>query len=273
MLYKVEARNVQGELLSLEFVDVSDGIVVNDILGLDPVKATLTSSKNAKQAGSQLQNKTRENRNLILKLDLEPDYITQSVEDVRDLLYQFFMPENDVDLRLFRESGLTVDISGTIEDFDSDLFVAEPKAAITIVCMNPDFVDISPVELSGTSTSTSTETLVVYPGTIHVGFVFTLNIDRVLTDFTIYHRPPDNVVRSMDIVGSFLAGDILTISTIENDKYIKLVRGGTETFIAYAVSPQATWHQLIRGNNYVRVYAEGADIPYDLTYTARYGGM
>lgn len=273
MLYKVEARNVQGELLSLEFVDVSDGIVVNDILGLEPVKATLTSSKNAQQAGSQLQSKTRENRNLILKLDLEPDYVTQSVEDVRDLLYQFFMPENDVDLRLFRDTGLTVDISGTIEDFDSDLFVAKPKAVITIVCMNPDFVDISPVELSGDSTSTSTETLIVYPGTIDTGFIFTLNVDRTLTEFTIYHRPPDNVMRSMDVVGEFEAGDILIISTVKNDKYIKLIRGGAETFILYAVSPQATWHQFMRGNNYVRIYAEGDDIPYELTYIARYGGM
>jgi hypothetical protein len=273
MLYKVEARNVQGELLTLEFADVSDGIIVEDILGLDPVKATIASSKNAKQAGAQLQNKTRDTRNLILKLELEPDYITQTVEDVRDRLYDFFMPESDVALRLFRESGLTVDISGTVEDFISPQFVAEPKASITIHCMDPDFVDVTPVEVAGDSTSTTTETLLVYPGNVKTGFVFVLNIDRTLTEFTIYHRPPDNVMRSMDVVAEFEAGDILTISTVENDKYVKLNRGGTETFIAYAVSPQATWHQLTKGDNNIRVYAEGAAIPYTLTYIARYGGL
>lgn len=273
MLYKVEARNIQGELLSLEFVDVSDGIVVNDILGLDPVKATIVSSKNAKQAGAQLQNKTRDTRNITLKLDIEPDYISQSVEDVRDRLYDFFTPQTDVSLRFYRESGLTVDISGTIETFDCPLFVEQPKATISILCMDPDFVDVEEVELSGNSTPTTTETLVVYPGKVDTGFVFVLNIDRTLTEFTIYHRPPDNVMRSMDVVGEFEADDILTISTVENDKYIKLNRGGTESFIAYAVSPQATWHQFVRGNNYIRVYALGDSIPYTLTYTARYGGL
>jgi len=273
MLYKVEARNIQGELLSLEFTDVSDGIVIRDIDGLDPVKATVTSTKNAKQPGSQFQNATRENRNIILKLGLEPDYISQSVEDVRDLLYNFFMPQTQTFLRLYRDSGLTVDISGYTEDFDAKLFTDEPTADISILCMDPDFVDIETTELEGFSTPLTDETLIVYPGNVDVGFVFTLNIDRTLTEFTIYHRPPDNVMRSMDVVGEFEAGDILTISTVENDKYVKLNRGGTESFIAYVVSPQATWHQFVRGNNYIRVYAEGDSIPYTLTYTARYGGM
>ncbi len=53
MLIKVEARTSSGALLILPLDDVSSGYVVEEIEGLDPVKATLVSSSFAQADGEQ----------------------------------------------------------------------------------------------------------------------------------------------------------------------------------------------------------------------------
>ncbi len=44
MLTKLDVSTVQGDLLTLQLDDVSEGLVVLEVEGLDPVKATLVSS-------------------------------------------------------------------------------------------------------------------------------------------------------------------------------------------------------------------------------------
>ena len=43
MITMIQAINAQGELLSLPLDDISNGFSVEDIDGLDPVKATIVS--------------------------------------------------------------------------------------------------------------------------------------------------------------------------------------------------------------------------------------
>src|SRR3954470_19978896 len=113
MIYKVEVRSPQGDLLTLELDDISDGLLVKEIKGLDPVKATLVSSSFAQQDGSYYQSSRRENRNIGLVLGLVPDPAVSSVRAVRNGLYRYFMSESAVSLRFFDdEDDLTVDIDG-----------------------------------------------------------------------------------------------------------------------------------------------------------------
>ncbi len=273
MLTKVEVRTIQGALLSLTLEDVSTGLIVEDIQGLDPVKATIVSSTFAQQDGAQYHSSHRDMRNITLKLGLEPDYAITSVKDLRNHLYSFFMPKSEIYLRFYDDSGLTVNITGRVETCDAPLFSKEPQVDISILCFDPDFLDLEPIELTGSSTSTTTETLVTYDGTVDTGVEFVLSIDRTLTEFTFYHRPPDGTLRTMDIAGSFVAGDVVTISTVFGAKKATLTRTGTISSILYAVSPQSNYHELMHGDNYIRIYATGAAIPYAITYTNRYGGL
>lgn len=273
MLTLVEVRSSQGSLLSLPLEDVSDGLILQDVEGLDPVKATIVSSSFAGMDGSQYQSSRREDRNLILKLDLEPDYITSSVRDLRKRLYKYFMPKSYVSLRFYDSDGLTVDISGRVESFESPLFTNEPEVSISILCFDPDFIDLTPVELNGMTTSGTTETLITYDGSVETGILFTLNLDRNLTEFTFYHRPPDGTLRSMEFAASLVAGDVLKISTVAGNKGANLNRSNSDSSILYGISPQSNWIELMQGDNYIRVYAEGIPIPYNITYTNRYGGL
>lgn len=273
MITQIEARTVQGTLLSLSLDDSSMGILVDEVEGLDPVKATIVSSGFASNDGVQYQSSRREARNITIKLSLEPDYLTESVRMLRNRLYGFFMPKSEVSLRFYMEDGLIVDTSGRVESFESSLFVKEPKIDISIICFDPDFISTTPVELSGSTVSSTLDTIIDYEGSVEAGFIFNLNVNRDLLEFTIYNSTPDNVTRTLDIAATLQDGDVLSISTISGNKGVTLTRAGVDSSLLYAMSPQSSWLEFLPGENQFRVYATGLSIPYSITYVPRYGGL
>lgn len=279
MLSIVEARTVRGALLSLPLEDISDGFVLKDVGGLDPVKATIVSSSFARFDGSQYQSSRRESRNITLKLGLEPDYVTTSVRDLRNRIYQFFMPKSEVSLKLYDSDGLTVDISGRVESCETSLFSSDPQVDISIICFDPDFIEPDPVIVSDFTTNLDMTnpdgaSYVPYFGTVDTGIEFTLYPDRSLTEFTIYHNTyVGGEAEQLDFAAPLSAGDTLTVSTVRGAKGATLIRGSTSSSLLYGISPQSAWIQLEPGDNYIRFYATGAAIPFDMKYVNRYGGL
>jgi hypothetical protein len=273
MLTKVEARNPAGTLVSLELSDFTDGFAIKDIGGLGPVKATLTSSKFAGAPGAQFLSAHREERNITFQIGLEPDYVETSVKDLRAILYDVFMPENQVDLRLFDDDGTTVDISGWVETCEPTLFTDEPSVDISVMCFDPDFVEIDSITVEGETVEDSTTFTITYEGSVPAGFEFVLSVDRVLSDFSIYHTPPDGVTRTMDFAIDLVADDILTFNTGTGEKTVTLLRSSTLSSVLYALTPQSPWSQLAKGDNVFRVSAEGDPIPFTIEYTPRHGGL
>jgi hypothetical protein len=272
MLTKIEARNSQGNMLSLPLADISGGYSVQEIDGLGPVKATIVTSKFVGTDGVQVQSKTREARNITLKIGYEPNYTTNTVRSLRENLYDYFSSELEVDLRFYLADGLVVSTVGHVEDCQSSIFSKTPSADISIIA-DPDFSELDYVTLSGTTVSTTTETDLVYTGNSDTPSEFTLSINRSMSQFTVYYRTPDGVLRNMDVAASFLAGDVVNINSTPGSKSITLTRNNTTSSILYAFSPQSTWHILRKGTNTIRVYATGAAVPYTLKYRRRYGGL
>lgn len=271
MITLVEARTPEGSVLSLPLADFSDGYSVQNIDGLDPVDATIVSSAFAATDGEEYQSSRRDKRNITLQLGIEADYVTNSVRELRKRLYDFFLPKSTVDLRFYDDEGLVVNIEGRVEFLKSPPFSQDTKANISILCLESDFIDNDTEDLTGSTVSSSLETLIQYPGDIQTGFVFTLNVNRTLTEFTLYNRGRDNNIRSLDIQASLVSGDIVTVSTVSGNKYVELKRSGATSSLLYAQN--GDWLELTRGDNHFRAYAEGAAIPYAMSYTARYGGL
>lgn len=273
MLNKVEVRTDQGVLLTLTMQDISEGFVIEDIDGLDPVKATIVSSSFAQLDGEQYQSSKREKRNMIFKLKLEPNYMDQTVRGLRNRLYGFFMPKMNANFRFFIDGVPPVDISGRVESFDAPMFTAEPKATLSVLCFNPDFYDPTVVQVVGDTTSTTTETPVQYSGTVETGVIFKLMVDRPMSEVTVYFRPPDGTLRSLYFATPMIAGDVLEINTSPGSKAARLTRAGAASSVLYGVSPYASWISLFPGTNQLRVYADGAAVPYSIEYTNKYGGL
>ena len=272
-LNKVEVRTDQGVLLSLPLDDISDGYLVEDISGLDPVPANIVSSSFARLDGEQYQSSRREKRNPVFRIGLEPDYTSETVQQLRTRLYKFFLPKKSVNMRFFSDEFPTVDIAGRVETFNCPLFVKDPVATVSVICFDPDFYEPVLKTMSGTTVSNEVPGIINYTGSVDTGVVFRMTLNRSLSAFAIYHTPEGEQAQTMQITGNFLAGDVLTISTVPGDKYATRTRGGAVSSILYTVSPYAVWTKLQPGNNALRVYAEGAGIPYTIQYTNKHGGL
>lgn len=273
MLSTLEVISRQGSLLRLPLGEETAGLFVEDIEGLEPVKATLVSSNFANLDGAQYHSSRREPRNLIVRLGMEPDYLVDDVQDIRNRLYEFFMPKSEVQLRFIMDNGLTVDILGRVEDFVAPLFVQEPVVTLTMLCFDPDFKSVQESVFESGTTSGTNEVILPYRGTVETGFLFTLLVNRDLPDFTIYHRPPDGTLRTLSFTHPLVLNDVLRINTSVGSKSVLLTRGNVESSLLYANSPQSTWLELQPGDNAFRVYAAGAEIPYNIRYTNKYGGL
>lgn len=273
MLTLVEVYNSQGETLSLPLQDVSGGYVVEDIEGLDPVKAEIVSSPFAQIDGTQYQSSRRENRNIVLTVGIEPDYSTTSVRELRSQLYGFFMPKTYITFRFFIDGVHFVDISGRVESCEAPLFSNSPKVVVSVLCFDPDLVSPDTVLINGSTVASTNEITIPYSGTVETGIVFTLSVDRALTEFTIYSQQPGGDYQSLEFAAILSAGDVVKISTVSRAKGATLTRAGSTGSILYGVSPGSSWINLRRGDNQFRVLAEGAAIPYTVEYRARYGGL
>lgn len=274
MITLIEARTLQGTLLSLPLGDISGGYSVQDVDGLDPVDASIVSSDFAGTDGEQYQSASVGKRNIILTLGLETDYVTNTVRSLRKKLYNFFLPKKQVSLRFYDDEGLIVDIAGRIETCKSKLFTQEPQMEISVLCFDPEFVNTTVSTVPGSTVNSTTSNLYQYDGDIQTGFTLTLNVNQTLTEFTVYNTGEDGIVRSLDIQASLVSGDVVTISTVSGNKYVRRTRAGVTTSLLYGMTTQSEWVELYPGDNHFRVYITGATpMPYTIAYTELYGGL
>lgn len=273
MLTKIEVDDLQGHTLLLPLQGSTSGYTIKEIAGLDPVKATIVFSQFAQLDGSQFQGSRRENRNIVLTVAMEPYSGGLTVRELRAALYAYFMPKMTVNMKFYNDNVLTSSIQGQVETCEAPLFSKDPELAVSIMCFDPNFSAPASTTVNGTTVATSVEKLILYPGTVEVGYLLTLNVNRSVAGFTIYNRRPSGAAATLDFTLALLAGDVVKINTTSRNKYATLTRTGITTSVLYAISTSSKWAPLYPGNNYIRLLATGATIPYTLEYTAKYGGL
>lgn len=273
MLTKVEIVNARGDVLSLPLSDFSGGYLVEDIQGLGPVKATLTSSSMAQVDGAQSQSSRRETRNITMKLGLKPDYVNTTVDSLRTTLYSYMMPKSFSTLRFYKDGSLFACTKAQSESLDNNMFSQDPEMDASLICVDPDFYTQAPVIINGATVNTSDTTTVNYPGTSDAGIIFTLTVDRTLSGFTLFNTRPDNVSQTLDLEASLIAGDVVTITTVPLKKSAILTRSNLSSSILYGIQPAASWISFTNGDNLFRAFANGTPLSYTLQYTTKYGAL
>ena len=273
MITTVRATSNQGSELYLTLGEVSSGIYIKEIEGLDPVKATIVSSGYPNQTGEQYQASKREARDIVLHLGIEADWVLEEPRDIRSRIYQFFMPRTFVDLLFIDSNDISFGITGMIETCQTPLFSKDTSVDVVVRCFESDFVDPDVIFVSESTVSTTIMSDIDYDGSVESGFRFQLFVNRTEDSFTLYNEMPNGRLRQLDFAYPLLAGDTVTIDTVPGEKVVDLTRAGVTSSILYAMSPQSTWLDFWPGTNKLRVYATGAAIPYILTYYNRYGGL
>jgi Siphovirus-type tail component, C-terminal domain len=273
VITSIEITNSRGNTLRLPIFNSSGGYEVKDIEGLDPVNATLTTTSLAQVDGAQAQSSRRSTRNITMKLGFVPDYKTTTVQSLRSALYDYLFPQANIVIGVYLDGILFAKTSGQVESFDNVLFSSDPEVAISIICYDPDLYSPSLSSIDGNTSSSTSTNEVPYDGTSKAGVIFTLSVNRALTSFTLYNTTPENIVQSFAVTGSFESGDVITINSIPGSKRATLLRAGIQSSILASVDPASSWISLGKGTNRFRCYASGAAIPYNLSYTEKYGGI
>jgi hypothetical protein len=274
MLTSVVLDNEQGRTFEFYLTNPTGGYVVKNIEGLDPVKANIVSTPYALLDGSQAQSSRRESRNIVFDIELVSGYYEyNTVQVMRRELYQAVMPKRFVTIQFWDNYQHYATIRGQVETCEAPLFAQNPSVRISILCFDPDFVSPNLVEHAFETTNDNTDSWFWCDSTVDTGYVLTLNVDRTLGDFTVVNRRFDGTSYSLNVLYDFEDGDVVEISTRPPNKYIHLYRDSVLTSILYAVDVTSKWSPIFPGDNYFKVSASGAAIPYTISYMDRYGGL
>lgn len=273
MLRQLDVMNRRGMTLIFDMFENDSGYQV-EVDGLDPVKAEIASTSYAGRDGVRFTSASRGARNVKIGVDLVPDGTeNKTYTKLRRGLYSYFMTKSPIRMRFHDTSGLYVDLFGVVEDVQAPMFEEDPDVSIVVLCEEPDLIDPRTVILEGVTVPGGTLTEIDYPGTVETGILFTMDLNRTVTDFTIYNTGEDGVLQQLDISSELLDGDKLIISTVRGSKSITRIRSGISSSLLRAKTPQSTWIEFAEGQNNFRVYAPGDPIPYELQYTVRYGSF
>lgn len=289
MLTQVDVFGVQSSSqLTMYVGSVTDLIQIKNIDGLGPVKADIASSSYGVIPGEAITGKSIGKRNIVLTLGLNPDWATQTIEELRKLLYQFFMPGTDIVLQFMSTHLDTCGISGVVESLEPNVFSKDPEIQISVLCGRPDFIAVDETTIQGVVVdNTVTFTHVDYSGSAPTGL--NLKVDSseargAYTGFITLLLQSDISPQAL-IKQNFTVNDVTVdqtrhfeLNTVPGEKYVRTLTDGNptpENLLGHVQDP-FTWPLLQprnSGNNELLVEAALPGQAWEISYFTRFGAL
>lgn len=272
----------------------SDVIQVRNIDGLGPVKAGIASTPYATGRGSLFQGSSIETRNIVLTLGLNPDWATQTITELRRLLYKYFMTGLWVRLRFISDDMPEVYINGIVESFEPNIFAQDPEIQVSVLCPKPDFIDEDTTLLTGTTLALPIDAFtdpilpwlnslnyddldadpIDYVGTAPVGFE--LRVEETYTGLIVVVSATPTDVRYLYLVEVVVnSTQRFQMNTVRSQRYVYNVNPstGAAVNILAKMTYESDWPEFSPGPTKIAVFAYGGDIDWSLGYLTRYGGL
>lgn len=106
------------------------------VTGLEPVKADITTAKVANRNGVRYVSSRKQPRNVVITV-----YINEPVEANRIELYKYVKSKEWLRI-YFKNKSRDVYVDGYVESFECDLFKQTQTAQISVICPNPQLIDV-----------------------------------------------------------------------------------------------------------------------------------
>lgn len=281
MLTKLEVLGLRSLVPTLPLAEDGDAgndpIQVLGIEGLAPVKAAITTAPFGAFDGEALSGMSVGKRNIVITIGLHPDWAIQTIDELRQLLYNYFMPKLLVQLRFHDTNFPVVKIEGYVESVEPNIFVKTPTMLVSIICPSPDFVALEPTVVTGITNDGSESSDVEYIGSVQTGvnlkIVKSVGIpaeDLIQVNLSGEYAPLSFVARGR------IDDDIYwELNTIPGEKYVRSVSQSLGTITNYLndVAWDATWPVLFPGLNKISVITPVVGQNWELSYYARFGGL
>ncbi len=278
MIRTITVINRLNETLELDlFHPEKSGFAIEDVTGLGPVRASVNLAEFSTMDGAVYNSAHIPSRNIVMKLILLPK---PDIETTRQLSYKFFPIKQRVKLVIDTDNRL-LETTGYVEANEPIIFSKQETLQVSIICPYPFFYSSGPGSEQYTTftglekkftfpwsnESTTTKLLkmgdilknqiatVFYAGDNEIGITIEMEFLGDVGDLTIANLTTGDLMeikksRIIAITGNQLKqGDKVFINTIKGEKSIILLRGGVETNILNALDKDASWFQIIKGDN------------------------
>jgi hypothetical protein len=251
----------------------TDLIQIRNIDGLDPVKATVSTSPFGSVDGVSFTGTRVDSRNIVLTLHPNPDWDNWTNDKLRKLLYRYFMPKLMTRLVFYSDDISPVEIFGYVEDIQANSFAKDLEYQVSIICPDPYFTAVTPSIMVGVSGQWST---VEYNGDVETGvFLRVTQANEPPSNYLYVAFGPDHKIFTV-WYESVTEYKYFTMSSIYGQRFVRsiLISGGTFTNLLSKVEDSAPWPVLIPGDNDFCVVTDHAgNEDWELTYYERYGGL
>jgi hypothetical protein len=256
----------------------ADLIQVRNIAGLDPVKASVSTSPYGSVDGASHTGSSVLTRNIVLTLHPNPDWNQWTYEKLRRLLYSYFMPKRATQLVFYSDDMVPVEISGIVESVAVNIFSKDPELIVSIICPDPYFTALEPTVLTGQAVRAPGEpTVVDYNGTIEAGIAVKITAVSGPAPADIAIQIGDPILTYFSTYASVDETKYFEMSSLPMRKFVQNVSvdTGVITNLLSKVHIQegSYWPTLQPGENEFVVNTDQGVQDWELTYFERFGGL
>lgn len=295
MIRAVGVTNFKGEYLRMELTrPEKTGFAIYNIEGIGGGTADINTTDITTGDGARYNSARAQKRNIVIYIKLLdlPD-----VETNRHKTYRYFPVKKPLTLE-FETDNRTLQITGYVESNNPIIFSSQEYTQISILCPDPYFYDrssstsafsgVTPMFSFPFSNESLTEKLIEfgsirvddraiidYKGDADSGVLITIHAMDAAENITIYNVDTREMMsistdKIRTITGSpFTKGDDIIISTVNGNKYVKLLREGIYTNIIGALNKNADWFVLTAGANIFTFTADSGANNLMITFSYR----
>jgi Phage tail protein len=255
----------------------TDLIQVTNIDGLDPVTASVNTSPLGSVDGTSYVGSSVPSRNIVMTLHPNPDWDTWTYENLRKLLYSYFMPKRRVKLVFLSDDRVPVQIEGYVESVQANLFSKSPEVQVSIICPDPYFTSVDPIVVTGlTVRKGGAVQTVEYNGTIETGFNVEVTYGSGAPPTVIGIQIGDPLISFFNVTATVSATSVFEMNSVQMQKYVQnvdLTTGVISSLLSKVVQEGSAWPTLQPGENEFSVITDVGVQDWTLTYFERYGGL
>lgn len=254
----------------------TDLIQVTNISGLEPVKASVSTSPFGSIDGAAYTGSSVQSRNIVLTLHPNPDWDTWTYESLRRLIYSYFMPKRPTRLIFYSDDMIPVEIEGIVEAVEVNQFSKDPEIQVSIVCPDPYFIALNPEVITGQSIRPGGVIATIdYDGTIEAGIYVKVTFVSGAAPTYIGIQVGDPEISHANVDASVSASKYFEMSSIPMQKYVQNIDMSTGVIINLLskIQPGSMWPLLQPGENHFSVITDAGVQDWELTYFEQFGGL
>jgi phage-related protein len=254
----------------------TDLVQIRNIEGLEPVKASVNTSLFGSVDGAAYTGASVPSRNIVLTIHPNPDWHTWKYEDLRKLIYSYFMSKKPVRLVFYSDEDSPVEIFGIVESVDNSIFSKDQEFNVSVICPDPYFTSLDPKVITGQSIrSGGAPRVVTYNGSVETGIRVKVSFSSGTAPTTIGIQVGDPKVSYFNVTATVGSTLYLDMSSVAMQKYVQNVSigSGVITNLLSKMQEGSKWPLFEQGDNNFSVITDQGVQDWELSFYERFGGL